>query len=66
MTTALHPQFVTDSAGHQTAVLLPIDEYTDLMEDIDDLAAAAERVDEPTVPHARVIAELREDGCLSD
>jgi len=62
----LHPQYVTDTAGHQTAVILPLGEYTELLEDLDDLAAVAERVDEPTVPHAKVVAELREDGYLSD
>jgi hypothetical protein len=62
----LHPQYVTDTAGHQTAVLLPLGEYTGLLEDLDDLAAVAERVDEPTVPHAKVVAELRANGCLSD
>jgi hypothetical protein len=60
----LHPQFVTDTAGRQTAVILPLAEYNELLEDLDDLAVAAERVDEPTVPHAKVVAELREDGYL--
>ena len=62
----LHPQYVTDTAGRQTAVILPLDEYNELLEDLDDLATAAERVDEPTIPHAKVVAELREDGYLSD
>ena len=62
----LHPQYVTDAAGRQTAVLLPLGEYTGLLEDLDGLATAAERVDEPTVSHATVVAELREDGYLSD
>jgi len=62
----LHPQYVTDEAGHQTAVILPLGEYTELLEDLDDLATAAERVHEPTIPHAKVVAELREDGYLSD
>lgn len=62
----LHPQFVTDAAGRQTAVILPLGEYNELMEDLDDLAMAAERVDEPTVPHGKVVAELRKDGYLSD
>jgi len=62
----LHPQYVTDTTGHQTAVILPLGEYTELLEDLDDLAVVAERVDEPTVPHNKVVAELREDGYLSD
>ena len=62
----IHPQYVTDMAGHQTAVIIPLDEYNGLLEDLDDLARAAERVDEPTIPHDRVVAELKEDGYLSD
>ena len=62
----LHPQYVTDQTGHQTAVLLPLDEYTKLLADLDDLAAIAERVEEPTIPHAAVVAELRKDGYLPD
>ena len=62
----LHPQYVTDTAGHQTAVILPLSEYNELLEDLDDLAAAAERVDEPTMPHASVVADLKDDGYLSD
>ncbi len=61
-----HPQFVTDTSGRQTAVILPLGEYYELMEDLDDLAMAAERTDEPTVPHAKVVAELKADGYLSD
>ncbi len=68
MTTAtkLHPQYVTDSDGHQTAVILPIKEYNGLLEDLDDLATVAERVGEPTIPHDQVVRELKEDGYLPD
>jgi hypothetical protein len=55
----LHPQYVSDSTGRHTAVILPIGEFTELLEDIDDLVKIAERIDEPTVPHASVVAELR-------
>ena len=64
--TSLHPEFVTDSAGHQTAVILPIEEYNGLLEDLDDLAVIAERADEPTIPHDQVVKELKADGYLSD
>ena len=62
----LHPQYVTDQAGQQTAVILPLGEYTELLEDLEDLAAVAERVEEPTLPHAAVVAELKKDGYLPD
>jgi len=62
----LHPQFVTNSSGDQTAVILPIKEYNELLEDLEDLAAVAERIDEPTIPHEQVVKELKNDGYLSD
>jgi len=66
MATKLHPKYVTDSEGHQTGVILPIEEYNALLEDLDDLAAVAERVAEPTISHDQVVKELRDDGYLPD
>ena len=50
----LHPEFVTDQDGQRKAVILPVEEFEKLIEDLDDLAAAAERRDVPTVPHEKV------------
>jgi len=50
----LHPEYVTDSEGHKKAVILSIEEFDELLEDLDDLACIAERRDEPTVPHDKV------------
>jgi hypothetical protein len=61
-----HPQYVTDSEGRKTAVILPIEEYDQLLEDLADLAIVAERRGEPCVPHDRVVAELKKDGYLPD
>ena len=60
----LHPTYVTDEEGHKTAVILPIEEYDELLQDLQDLAVAAERRDEPTIPHKKVVADLEEDGYL--
>jgi hypothetical protein len=57
-----HPQYVTDSEGRKTAVILPIEEYDELLEDLADLAVIAERRDEPTVPHDRAVATGNDDG----
>jgi len=62
----LHPRYVTDAKGRQTDVILSLGEYKELLEDLDDLATAAERLDEPTIPHVKVVSELREDGYLRD
>ncbi len=60
----LTPQFVTDIEGKKTAVILPIGEYTELIEDLQDLAVIAERRDEPSISHAQVVAELKKDDYL--
>jgi PHD/YefM family antitoxin component YafN of YafNO toxin-antitoxin module len=60
----LHPQYITDEAGKRVSVVLPVAEYEELMEDMEDLAAMAERRDEPGIPHDEVIAELKRDGLL--
>ncbi len=60
----LNVQYVTDSSGEKTAVILPLREFEELMEDLDDLAAIAERRDEPTTSHEDFVAELKRDGLL--
>jgi hypothetical protein len=62
----LNPQYVTDKKGQKQAVILPIREYQELLDDLQDLAVVAERQDEGTVPHSNVVAELRKNGYLPD
>jgi PHD/YefM family antitoxin component YafN of YafNO toxin-antitoxin module len=57
-------QYVTNQAGEKTAVILPISEFEELMEDLQDLAAVAERRAEPTVSHDELLAELKRDGIV--
>lgn len=42
-------QFLTDAQGKRTAVVLPIEDYERLLEDLHDLGVVAERREEPTV-----------------
>ena len=60
----LEVQYVTNEAGEKTAVLVPIDEFEELLEDIEDLAAVAERREEPTISHQQLLAELKQDGLI--
>jgi hypothetical protein len=62
----LEIRYVTNKAGDKTAVILSIEEFQELIEDIEDLAAVAERREEPTIPHQQLLAELKEDGLLQD
>ena len=57
-------QYVTNSNGEKTAVIVPIGEFEELLEDVEDLAVVAERRDEPTISHDELLAELKQDGLL--
>ena len=57
-----HLQYLMDEKGKKTAVVLPIEDYEKLMEDLDDLAVIAERRDEPTIPHQEFKRSLKRDG----
>ena len=57
-------QYVTDGTGKKMAVVLSIEQYEKLLEDLEDLAAIAERRDEPTISHEELIQELKRDGLL--
>ena len=62
----VHLEYVTDNAGAKRAVILPIEVFYQLLEDLEDLAVVAERVDEPATPHQTVVDELKSDGLLPD
>ena len=56
--------YITNQSGEKTAVILPIEQFEELLEDIEDLAIVAERRDEPTTSHIDLIAELKQDDLL--
>ena len=60
----LNVQYITDPLGEKTAVIVPLCEFEELMEDLEDLAAIAERRNEPTTSHEDFVAELKRDGLL--
>lgn len=60
----LNVQYITDPSGEKTAVIVPLCEFEVLMEDLEDLAAIAERRNEPTTLHEDFVAELKRDGLL--
>lgn len=57
---------MTDSSGEKVAVVLPLQEYDALMEDLQDLAVIAERRDESRISLEEVKRRLKADGLLSD
>jgi len=60
----LQAQYVTNETGKKVAVILPIKEFEELLDDIEDLAILAERRDEPTITHEELMMKLKQDGRL--
>jgi len=60
----VYPQYITDEKGKKKSIILSISKFQELIEDIEDLAAVAERIDEPTIPHKKFLAELKNDGLI--
>ena len=57
-------RYLTAPDGSKTDVVLPIEEYEALMEDLQDLAVIAERKDEPTISLEELKKKLKKDGLL--
>ncbi len=57
-------QYLTDANGAKVAAVIPIQEYEELMEDLNDLAVVAERRDEPRISLEEVKRRLKENGHL--
>jgi hypothetical protein len=55
-------QYLTDEKGKKTAVVMPIDDYEKLLEDMDDLAIIAERRNEETIPHEEFKRSIKRNG----
>jgi len=45
----MNTQFIVDEAGKKTSVILPVEDYEELLEDIHDLTVIAERKNEPSI-----------------
>jgi len=60
----LHPQYITDDSGDKISVVIGMEEFENMLEDIEDLTAIADRKDEETTSHNDFLNELRADGTL--
>jgi|GEM_PF-2126645 hypothetical protein len=52
-------QYVVDGKGGETAVIIPVKEYEELLEGIHDLAIITEHRDEPTMTFEELKKKLR-------
>ncbi|WKZ69696.1 MAG: hypothetical protein QY331_00340 [Melioribacteraceae bacterium] len=57
-------KYITDKKGNKKEVILSINDYNQLLEDIEDLAIAATREKDVLVDHDKVLEQLRKDGLL--
>jgi len=60
----MNARYLTAADGSRTDVVIPVADYEELMEDLQDLAVIAERREEPSISLAEVKKKLKEDGLL--
>ena len=58
---AVQEQFVIDSKGKKTGVIIPLKQYEKLLEDLHDLAVIAERRGEEPVSFGEMQQRLKEN-----
>lgn len=57
-------RYIVDEKGEKKEVIIPVEEYEELLEDLHDLAVIAERRDEPTASLEEIIEKLKRNGIL--
>lgn len=62
----MRPQYIIDEAGIKKSVIIPMDEYEELIEDIHDLAILAERKDELPISLEELKNRLKTNGLIQD
>ena len=61
---ALQEQYLVDSKGRKTGVVLSLEQYKRLLEDLHDLAIVAERRDEKPISLEELKRRLKKDGLI--
>ena len=61
---AVREQYVVDAKGRKTAVILSLEQYERLLEDLHDLAVVAERRNEKAISFDELKRRLEKDGLL--
>lgn len=57
-------KYITDKKGNKKEVILNINDYNQLLEDIEDLAIATERKKEKLIDHNQVVDQLKKNGLI--
>ena len=61
---AVEPEYITDHEGRKTKVVLPLEVFEELLEDLHDLSVIAERRDESRISFEEFEKNLKKDGFL--
>jgi hypothetical protein len=64
MSTPVKEQYIIDAEGNKTGIILSIEQYEQMLEDLHDLAIVAERRTEQPVSLANMQEWLKADGIL--
>lgn len=62
----LNVQYITNKLGERSGVILSIEDFEALLEELEDMTFVIERRHEPTISHETLKAELKQDGLLPD
>ena len=57
-------EYIVDKKGRKKGVLLSIDQYEQMLEDLHDLTVIAERKKEKPIPLEKIVKTLRKNGRL--
>ena len=57
-------KYIVDDKGRKSAIIVPIEKYEELLEDIHDLAIVAERREEETVSFCELKKKLKKNGLI--
>jgi len=57
-------RYLVDKKGKKTDVVLTVEEYEELIEDLHDLSVAFERKNDANIPYEEVRERLKRDGVL--
>ena len=62
--TGINPEYITNENGEKLSVVLSVEEFEAILEDYEDLAIVAERKDESSISHDKLLEELKTDELI--
>lgn len=60
----LHTQYITNDKNEWVSIIIPINEFEQMIEDFEDLQIVAQRKNEELLSHQDILKELKQDGII--